>query len=102
MECVIFAQGKVRDVYDMGDRMLIVTTDRLTAFDRYLATIPFKGQVLNQTSAWWFDKTADLVPNGVMAVPDPNAIVMKKVQVFPVEFVVRGYMTGHIHVYAAR
>ena len=79
--------------------MLIVTTDRLTAFDRYLTTIPFKGQVLNQTSAWWFEKTADLVPNSLIAVPDPNVMIMKKVQVFPVEFVVRGYMTGHMHVY---
>jgi len=74
-----------------------VTTDRLTAFDRHIATIPFKGQVLNQISGWWFDKTANEVPNGVIAMPDPNVMIMKKVQVFPVEFVVRGYMTGDIN-----
>ncbi|MDX1837561.1 phosphoribosylaminoimidazolesuccinocarboxamide synthase [Legionella taurinensis] len=87
-------QGKVRDAYDLGEHILLVTTDRLTAFDRPLALIPCKGQVLNLTSAWWFEQTASLVPNHVIAVPDPNAVVAKKCQVFPIEFVVRGYITG--------
>lgn len=87
-------RGKVRDTYDTGDRLVLVTTDRQSAFDRILAAIPFKGQVLNQVSAWWFEQTRDIVPNHVVAVPDPNVLVGKKCQVFPVEFVVRGYLTG--------
>ncbi|VEG90832.1 phosphoribosylaminoimidazolesuccinocarboxamide synthase [Legionella spiritensis] len=87
-------QGKVRDSYDLGEHLLLITTDRLTAFDRPLALIPCKGQVLNLTSAWWFEQTAELVPNHVVAVPDPNVVVARKCRVFPVEFVVRGYITG--------
>lgn len=86
--------GKVRDTYDLGDKVLIVTTDRQSAFDRLLASIPFKGQVLNQTSAWWFNHTTHIVPNALISTPDPNAALMKKCTVFPVEFVVRGFMTG--------
>ncbi|CAG9461409.1 unnamed protein product [Pedinophyceae sp. YPF-701] len=86
--------GKVRDTYDCGDKLVIVTTDRQSAFDRLLASVPFKGQVLNQTSAWWMDNTTHIVPNAMLALPDPNVTVMKKCQVFPVEFVVRGFMTG--------
>ncbi len=86
--------GKVRDTYDLGDSLLLVTTDRQSAFDRVLASIPFKGQVLNQVSAWWFEKTKHIVPNQVIAIPDPNVTIAKKCTVFPVEFVVRGYMTG--------
>jgi phosphoribosylaminoimidazole-succinocarboxamide synthase len=87
-------QGKVRDTYDLGDRVVVVTTDRQSAFDRLLAAVPFKGQVLNQTAAWWFEQTRDMVPNALLSTPDPNVSVMKKCSVFPVEFVVRGYMTG--------
>lgn len=87
-------RGKVRDAYDLGDKLLLITTDRLTAFDRHLALIPYKGQVLNLTSAWWFEQTADLVPNHLLAVPDPNCVIVKKCTVFPIEFVVRGYITG--------
>ena len=87
-------QGKVRDTYDLGDKLAIVTTDRQSAFDRLLASIPFKGQVLNQTSAWWFKNTQQIVQNALLATPDPNVAVMKKCTVFPVEFVVRGFMTG--------
>lgn len=87
-------QGKVRDTYDLGDRVVIVTTDRQSAFDRLLASIPFKGQVLNQTAAWWFNQTRAIVPNALLSTPDPNVAVMKKCSVFPVEFVVRGFMTG--------
>lgn len=86
--------GKVRDTYDLGDRLLLVTTDRQSAFDRVLAAIPFKGQVLNQVSQYWFEHTADIVPNHVLSVPDPNVMVGKKCTVFPVEFVVRGFLTG--------
>ncbi|STX40911.1 phosphoribosylamidoimidazole-succinocarboxamide synthase [Legionella donaldsonii] len=87
-------QGKVRDFYDLGGHILLITTDRLTAFDRHLALIPYKGAVLNLTSAWWFEQTRHLVPNHIIAVPDPNVVVAKKCTVFPIEFVVRGYITG--------
>jgi phosphoribosylaminoimidazole-succinocarboxamide synthase len=77
-----------------GGRRLFVTTDRLSAFDRILARVPYKGQVLNQLSAWWFEQTRDVLPNGVLSVPDPNITVMREVKRFPVEVVVRGYITG--------
>ncbi len=86
--------GKVRDTYELPDKMILITTDRQSAFDRVLAAIPFKGQVLNQTSAWWFDQTKHIVPNHVISVPDANVTIGKKCTVFPVEFVVRGYITG--------
>jgi phosphoribosylaminoimidazole-succinocarboxamide synthase len=86
--------GKVRDTYDLGETTIIVTTDRQSAFDRHLANIPFKGQVLNETSAWWMRNTTHIVPNALVDVPDPNVSVQQKVSVFPVEFVCRGYMTG--------
>lgn len=86
--------GKVRDSYALPDKMVLITTDRQSAFDRVLAAIPFKGQVLNQTSAWWFEQTKNIVPNHVLSIPDPNVTVGKKCTVFPVEFVVRGYITG--------
>lgn len=86
--------GKVRDTYDLGDKLILVTTDRLSAFDRHLTSIPYKGQVLNLVSAWWFEKTRHLVNNHVLAIPDPNVTVAKKCQVFPIEFVVRGFITG--------
>jgi len=86
--------GKVRDQYDLGDMVALITTDRQSAFDRVLASIPFKGQVLNLTSAWWFDQTKNIIPNQVIGVPDPNVTLAKKCEVFPIEFVVRGYITG--------
>ena len=86
--------GKVRDRYELEDRLVLITTDRQSAFDRILAAIPFKGQVLNQTSAWWFEQTKDIIPNHVINIPDPNATVARKCTVFPIEFVVRGYITG--------
>jgi len=86
--------GKVRDAYDLGDKLMLITTDRLTAFDRQLAVIPYKGQVLNLISAWWFEQTADIVPNHLIAIPDPNVVIGKKCKVFPIEFVVRGYISG--------
>ncbi|ONI35259.1 hypothetical protein PRUPE_1G526100 [Prunus persica] len=87
-------RGKVRDVYDSGDYLVMVTTDRQSAFDRILASIPFKGQVLNETSLWWFDKTQHITSNAVVLAPDENVTIAKKCSVFPVEFVVRGFVTG--------
>jgi phosphoribosylaminoimidazole-succinocarboxamide synthase len=87
--------GKVREWYTLNEASkLFVTTDRLSAFDRVLACVPFKGQVLNQLSAWWFDITRDLVENHMVSIPDPNALVARTVKRFPVEIVVRGYITG--------
>ena len=86
--------GKVRDQYDLGNKVALITTDRQSAFDRVLACVPFKGQVLNLTSAWWFEQTKDIIPNHVIDIPDPNVTLAKKCVVFPIEFVVRGYITG--------
>ena len=87
--------GKVRASWAIGhDRRLIVTTDRLSAFDRILAGVPYKGQVLNQLAAWWFDRTSDIVPNHVVSVPDPNALLARAAVPLPVEVVVRGHLTG--------
>ena len=86
--------GKVRDIYTQKDRLILVTTDRHSSFDRIIAHIPWKGQVLNQISAFWFEQTKDIVPNHVLAVPDPNVTVGKKCTMVPVEAVVRGYLTG--------
>jgi phosphoribosylaminoimidazole-succinocarboxamide synthase len=89
------ATGKVREWYTLADRQrLIVTTDRLSAFDRILGAVPYKGQVLNQLSAWWFEQTNSLIPNSLISVPDPNASIMRTVTPLPVEVVVRGYITG--------
>ncbi len=89
-------RGKVRDVYDLGDRLLIVTTDRISAFDVVLGTVPLKGQVLNTIAAHWFEATRDLVPNHVLAVPDPAAMLVKKLHPLPVEVVIRRHLTGSL------
>jgi phosphoribosylaminoimidazole-succinocarboxamide synthase len=86
--------GKVRDIYDQGDRLVLITTDRHSSFDRIIAHIPWKGQVLNQTSAHWFELTRDIVPNHVLAIPDPNVTIARKCRMVPIEAVVRGYLTG--------
>lgn len=86
--------GKVRERFEANDLTVLITTDRQSAFDRLLAVVPFKGQVLNLTSAWWFEQTAELVPNHLISVPDPNVTIARKCTIFPVEFVVRGYITG--------
>ncbi|PIZ95334.1 MAG: phosphoribosylaminoimidazolesuccinocarboxamide synthase [Candidatus Magasanikbacteria bacterium CG_4_10_14_0_2_um_filter_37_12] len=86
--------GKVRDRYELEDKVILITTDRQSAFERVLTTIPFKGQVLNLTSAWWFKRTAHIIPNHLIEIPDPNVIISKKCTVFPIEFIVRGYITG--------
>lgn len=88
--------GKVRDTYRYEDRLVLVTTDRISAFDHILKqTIPFKGQVLNQLAAWFFDQTRDIVPNHVLSVPDSNVTIARRCRALPVEFVVRGYLAGH-------
>jgi len=86
--------GKVRDIYDRGDKLILITTDRHSSFDRIIAHIPWKGQVLNQISARWFEHTKDIVPNHVLATPDPNVTVARKCKLVPIEAVVRGYLTG--------
>jgi phosphoribosylaminoimidazole-succinocarboxamide synthase len=87
--------GKVRDWYNLPNgKRLIVTTDRLSAFDRILARVPYKGQVLNQLSGWWFAQTADIIPNHIESLPDPNAAVVTQAEPFMVEVIVRGYITG--------
>jgi phosphoribosylaminoimidazole-succinocarboxamide synthase len=87
-------EGKVRDNYVAGDRRTIVVTDRVSCFDRVVGTLPFKGQVLNQIAAYWFEKTAHLSPNHLISVPDPNVSVVREGRPLAVEFVVRGYLTG--------
>ena len=89
-------RGKVRDVYRQRDRVFLVATDRLSAFDRVLTTIPFKGEVLNRIAQFWFEKTKDVVPNHVLDAPDPNVTVARATKPYPVEVVVRGYLTGSL------
>lgn len=87
--------GKVRVSYRLDDgNRLFVTTDRLSAFDRIIAGVPLKGQVLNQLAAWWFEQTSDIVQNHVVSVPDPNVLVARAASPLPVEVIVRGYITG--------
>jgi phosphoribosylaminoimidazole-succinocarboxamide synthase len=86
--------GKVRESYQRGGLRILITTDRVSAFDRILGLIPYKGQVLNQLSAWWFEQTRDIVQNHVVAVPDPNVTVAREAEPLSVEVIVRGYITG--------
>ena len=92
--------GKVRDCYDLpatGDqpaRRILISSDRISAFDRILTAIPFKGQVLTQMARYWFDHTGDICPNHVISYPDPNVVIGRKVTILPVEIVVRGYLAG--------
>ena len=91
--------GKVRDCYDLpdtgqGPRRILIASDRVSAFDRILAAIPCKGQVLTQTARFWFDNTADICPNHVIAYPDPNVVIGRRLTILPVEIVVRGYLAG--------
>lgn len=87
--------GKVRDCYDLpDDRRILIASDRLSAFDRILAVIPWKGQVLTQVARYWFEATADLCPNHVLAYPDPNVVIGRRLTILPVEVVVRGYLAG--------
>ena len=87
-------QGKVRDFYFLKQNRIIITTDRLSAFDRVLGCFPYKGQALNQLSEFWFEKTENVVQNHMISVPDPNVMVVKNCTLIPIEMVVRGYITG--------
>ncbi len=86
--------GKVRDIYRRTDQLILVTTDRLSAFDRILGVVPYKGQVLTQLAAFWFKHTADIIPNHLVCLPDPNVTIAHACTPLPVEVVVRGYITG--------
>lgn len=88
-------RGKVRENYDLPDgRRVLITTDRLSAFDRILCAVPFKGEVLTRTARYWFEATSDICPNHVLAYPDPNVVVARRLNILPVEMVVRGYLAG--------
>lgn len=87
-------QGKVRDFYIFNNKRITVTTDRQSAFDVHLGLIPFKGAILNQLAAFWFEKTKDIIPNHMISLPDPNVLISKNCETIPVEMVVRGYLSG--------
>jgi phosphoribosylaminoimidazole-succinocarboxamide synthase len=89
-------RGKVRDNYSRGDQIVMITTDRVSAFDHVLGTIPFKGEVLSRLTAFWFEKVKDLAPTHLVAVPDPSVQVVKRAKALPIEIVIRGYITGSL------
>jgi phosphoribosylaminoimidazole-succinocarboxamide synthase len=89
-------RGKVRDNYGRGDRIVMITTDRISAFDHVLGTIPFKGEVLSRLTAFWFDKVKDIAPTHLIDVPDPSVQVVKRAKPLPIEIVIRGYITGSL------
>ncbi len=88
-------QGKVRDIYEIGDRLVLVASDRISIFDRILREPIFeKGRILTELALFWFDKTKDIIPNHILSHPDPNVMVVKKCTLIPIEVIVRGYMAG--------
>ncbi len=89
-------KGKVRETFSQGDKILMVTSDRVSAFDHVLGTIPFKGQILSEIANFWFEKTKDLVPNHIIDTPDPQVLVAKRAKTLPVEVIVRQYITGSL------
>ena len=90
-----FSRNKVRDTYQLPDRRrLLIATDRQSAFDQVVAAVPYKGQVLTQTARYWFDETEDICPNHVISYPDPNVVMVKDLDMLPIEMVVRSYLTG--------
>jgi phosphoribosylaminoimidazole-succinocarboxamide synthase len=89
-------RGKVRDNYARGDRIVMITTDRVSAFDHVLGTIPFKGEILSRLTTFWFDKVKDIAPTHLVDAPDPSVMVVKKATAFPVEIVIRGHVTGSL------
>ena len=91
-----FYNGKVRDNYFFNDQVLMITSDRVSAFDHVLGTIPFKGQILTEIANFWFEKTKDIVPNHIISQPDPQVLLAKKAKTLPVEVIVRQYITGSI------
>jgi phosphoribosylaminoimidazole-succinocarboxamide synthase len=93
----LWKRGKVRDIYEVGNRLLIVSTDRISAFDVILPNgIPFKGQALNRLSSYWFEQTQDIVPNHLIDTVDPRTVLVKKAKPIRIEFVVRGYLYGSL------
>jgi len=93
----LFKRGKVRDIYDLGDRLLIVSTDRISAFDVVLPNgIPNKGEALNRLSAYWFEETRNIIQNHVLDVVDPRTVLVRKADLIKIEFVVRGYLYGSL------
>lgn len=88
------SKGKVRDSYTLDGKRILITTDRQSAFDHVLASVPLKGQVLNQITTWWFDQVKDIVPTHIISMPDPNVAIARSCAVYPVEVIVRGYITG--------
>ena len=86
--------GKVRDIYIQNEKIFLISTDRHTSFDRKIADVPLKGEVLTQISLFWFDQTKDIIQNHILESPDPNVVIAKKCKVIPIECVVRGYITG--------
>ena len=89
-------RGKVRDNYSRGDEIVMITTDRTSAFDHVLGTIPFKGEVLSRLTLFWFDKVKDVAPTHLVAAPDPSVMVVKRAKALPVEIIIRGYITGSL------
>ena len=89
-------KGKVRDNYHMDDKILMITSDRVSAFDHVLGTIPFKGQILTEIANFWFDKTKDIVPNHIISSPDPQVLIAKRAKTLPVEIIIRQYITGSL------
>jgi phosphoribosylaminoimidazole-succinocarboxamide synthase len=89
-------RGKVRDNYTRGDELVMITTDRVSAFDHVLGTIPFKGEVLSRLTLFWFDRVKDLAPTHLVASPDPSVMVVRRAKALPVEIVIRGYITGSL------
>jgi len=93
----LFKRGKVRDIYDLNDKLLIISTDRISAFDVVLPNgIPYKGEALNRLSAYWFNETRDIIQNHVLDVVDPRTVLVKKTEPIKIEFVVRGYIYGSL------
>ena len=91
-----YYKGKVRDNYHLDDKIIMVTSDRVSAFDHVLGTIPFKGQILNEIALFWFEKTKEIVPNHIISTPDPQVLLAKKAKTLPVEVIVRQYITGSL------
>ena len=89
-------KGKVRENFHLDNEIIMVTTDRVSAFDHVLGTIPFKGQILTEIANFWFDKTCNIVPNHIVSYPDPQVLIVRKAKTLPVEVIVRGYITGSL------
>ena len=96
LDLKVFRNGKVRNVYDLGDKLLIVTSDRVSAFDKVISTIPFKGQILTDIARHFFGKIPSDIPNHLISIPHPNCLLVKKAKPLTVEFIIRRYITGSL------